>query len=153
MSFNHLVTLNRDTFFGLDSLKELYLSGNNLTRLPADVFNHLPRPFQLTQHYPWAGNTTDNPVPCDTGLCWLKHEEQQGTITWRHRVYKPRCANGIDWDTWSCNEAGNVMKQLISSRFCGATLQYDPSKCYKSVPVYTKHQHQRSVDTAMMLVT
>ena len=108
---NNLESLSAGVFFGLESLNRLYLSGNHLTMLPADVFNHLPRPLQLGLFNRHDNRSTDNPLNCNPGLCWLKQEELQGIITWVN-VYRlpqgnypflPRCSNEIDWDTWSCD--------------------------------------------------
>ena len=109
---NHLDTLTPGMFAGLDSLEHLTLELNSLTKLPADVFSHLPRPLTLGLQDAVFHRTPDNELQCDAELCWLKQEELQGNITWYiyckypSYPYKPRCADGIVWDTWICD--GNV---------------------------------------------
>ena len=117
---NSLETLSARMFSSLESLRSLDLRGNRLTRLTADVFN---RQFFSTSHRltlalgePSYDQPVDIPLKCDAELCWLKKEEERGTITWlsvrygyRNRqivYYKPRCADGIDWTSWDCNEIG-----------------------------------------------
>ena len=73
---------------------------NRLTTLPADVFNHLPRPLELDISF--------NPMQCDAALCWLKQEELNGTITWNPFGRRPTCANEVSWETWSCSQTGNI---------------------------------------------
>ena len=114
MERNDLDTLRPGIFFGLVSLKTLYLDRNHLTTLSADVFHHLSRPLKLTLYNNVLHLTTDNPLKCDVHLCWLRQEELQGNITWsyygssRERPFKPRCTDGIDWETWTCREKGDV---------------------------------------------
>ena len=86
-------------FYGLNSLKTLYLGGNHLTKLPRDVLSHLPRPLKLGFTYQY--------FECDIELCWLKQEEQQGTITFLSET--PRCADGIRWYNWRCYETGRCL--------------------------------------------
>ena len=100
---NHLESLSPGTFCGLESIKELRLGDNRLPSLPQDAFIHLPRPLELDLY----GNQHE----CDTALCWLRQEELNGTITWyRDFGYtgKPVCVNGVNWDTWSCNQTGDM---------------------------------------------
>ena len=111
---NSLPTLHPGMFFGLESIKYLHLEGNCLTTLQADVFSHLPRPFRLGLHDHRWNDPTDNPLVCDAQLCWLKLEEQQGTIRWfryttdpDRNFLEPKCVNDIEWDTWICDETGN----------------------------------------------
>ena len=84
-------------FSGLESLEALHLTYSHLTTLPADVFSHLPRPLEL--------GLQGNQRQCNAAVCWVKQEELQGTITIQH---KPICANGVEWDSWTCDE-GNVL--------------------------------------------
>ena len=96
---NHLESLSPGTFCGLESIKELYLDENPLTSLPQDAFRHLPRPLLL--------HVASKPFECDDALCWLKQEELNGTITWWSN-HKPACANEVTWETWSCNQTGDM---------------------------------------------
>ena len=129
MDQNGLETLRPGMFYGLDSLKILYLDRNYLTTLSADVFRHLSRPLKLTLHNKVANRTTDNPLKCDVHLCWLKQEELQGNITWSYydtgsspdRPFKPRCTDGIDWETFTCLEKGDVSQ---SHNFSGLFENY-----------------------------
>ena len=105
---NNVERISPLIFCGLDSLQKLYLYDNKLTRLSADVFNHLPRPLMLGLYTRYSGHL--ELLICDSELCWLKKEEQQGTIKWyayQGTEYSPRCAYGVDWDTWDCDETGN----------------------------------------------
>ena len=96
---NPLKRLKCGAFDGLVVLKKLHLKLNWLTTLSADVFSPLPRPLELSVKY--------NHLTCDSDLCWLKQEKIQGTITFLSFFENPMCANGIDWDTWTCNVTGN----------------------------------------------
>ena len=116
LSNNDLGTLSIRAFNGLDSLTHLYLYENYLTTLPADTFSHLPRPLELLLHLPNNDLPPNNPIECDSKLCWLKQEELQGTITWLSRgssVFKPRCANGIVWDNWSCVRTSKISLLIL----------------------------------------
>ena len=117
LNYNKLQRLSPLLFCGLNSLCRLSLNENRLTRLSADVFNHLPRPLELALFDAYFYYRSDGPEKyvCDSELCWLKKEEQQGNITWtRIGSGGPPsiCGNGLDWDTWDCDETGDVF--LIS---------------------------------------
>ena len=114
LSSNNLTTLSPLIFYGLDSLRYLSLYNNWLTRLSADVFKHLPRPLKLGLYYKYYYDQPKHPelLVCDSELCWLKQEEQRGTITWNHWFgtdFFPKCADGLDWGTWNCDETGDVV--------------------------------------------
>ena len=117
---NDLETLSPRTFNGLASLRYLFLHGNRLTSLSVDVLSHLPRPLTLGLQYAVVQATPDNMFTCNSQLCWLKQEEQQGTVIWFFygnyptSLHKPSCVNGIDWDTWICNETGNTFPKAKS---------------------------------------
>ena len=99
LSTNRLSSLSPGTFCGLESIELLRLEDNVLTSLPQDVFIHLPHPLSL--------NVSGNPFKCDDALCWLRQEGLSRTITWHTSgayTGKPVCANGVNWDTWSCNQ-------------------------------------------------
>ena len=102
---NDLEILTPGTFFGLDSLETLVLVNNHFKSLSADVFKDLPRPLTLAVTK-WIGydDFVDNPLHCDSEVCWLKQEELRGSVRWLDA--EPVCADGIDWKTWSCNETG-----------------------------------------------
>ena len=115
---NELESLNSDTFSGLNSLEELHLYGNfRFTSLPAHLFNLLPRPLKLALQEPSYDQPKDIALQCDVELCWLKQEELQETVKWWSTyinnfgsfVFKPRCSNEIDWDTWECDGAGSSL--------------------------------------------
>ena len=116
---NRLKILSPGTFSGLESLEHLTLEFNHLTTLPADVFSHLPRPLSLGLQDAVHCRMPDNLPHCDAALCWLKQEELNGTITWYFHgdyplfPYKPRCRNGINWDTWKCE--GNILFIVLGS--------------------------------------
>ena len=114
---NYLEALTAESFSGLQSLQILLLDGNQLTSLSADVFRHLPRPVRVALHNPNKKSVRDNPLQCDTDLCWLKQEELQGNITWfsqeRSLPFKPKCVNDIDWDTWSCDNTGKMSNHFL----------------------------------------
>ena len=103
----------------LKKLTKLHLQGNNLSSLSADVLSHLQRPLELGLFDPFFDPTPHHMMNCDADLCWLKQEEMQGTITWItltspvEITFKPVCAGGLDWDTWTCD--GNGMSYYIKN--------------------------------------
>ena len=111
-----------DSFSNLKKLTKLNLAGNNLSSLSADVLSHLQRPLELGLFDPFFDPTPHHMMNCDADLCWLKQEELQGTITWiTHTTpaeisFKPLCAGGLDWDTWTCD--GNGMSYRIKKIVC-----------------------------------
>ena len=108
LHYNSLGSLRPEIFSGLESLKYMHLAGNRLTMLVADVFKHLPRPLELWLSTPRAPPTRQNVLNCDTRLCWVKVEELRKTITWTSDEFKPRCADGIEWDSLNCSETGHM---------------------------------------------
>ena len=110
---NGLQTLGPHVFSGLVFLDCVNLAGNQLTSLSADVFSHLPRPLTLGLHLGWISIGPENPLKCDADLCWLKREEQQGTIDWfsigSFLSFEPRCAHEVDWNSWTCAQSGNTL--------------------------------------------
>ena len=106
LSVNQITELGDDVFIGLGCLQQLYLDRNKLITVNTNTFSHLPRPLQFVLTYPeLEGN---NPLICDSRMCWLKQEENDGTITWYRdpRHYKPECANSLVWATWYCSGIG-----------------------------------------------
>ena len=99
---NDLEALNQEMFSGLVSLEELNLARNSLTTLPNTVFNLIHRPLTVV--------LGDNPMKCNSELCWLKDKERQGDIRYSGNYYisqsEPTCASRSHWYTCSCNETG-----------------------------------------------
>ena len=95
-------------FCGLESLRYMHLGGNRLTALPADLFSDLPRPLELKVSNPRASLASQNVLNCDFKLCWLKLEEMKETIKWTSNDFKPRCADGVEWETWRCEETSDL---------------------------------------------
>ena len=111
-----LDAIHKDMFLGLESLKHSSLSSNQLIALPLDVFDLLPHPLTL-RICSTRNRNPDNTLQCDSELCWLKKEELNGNVTWYVFgiwTFEPKCANGIDWDTWNCEEAGKVTQCCTS---------------------------------------
>ena len=87
---------------------ELHISGNNLSTLDSAVFEAQHKTLSLAASKPAASEEQeqDNIFDCDETLCWLKEEEESGTIIWyeyRREVFKPLCSNGKDWDLVQLN--------------------------------------------------
>ena len=107
-----------DTFSDLKKLTNLRLEGNKLTSLSANVLSQLQRPLGLGLFDPFF-DPTHHMMNCDAHLCWLKEEEMQGSIRWLaftspvEVTFKPVCAGGLDWDTWTCD--GNGMSDCIKN--------------------------------------
>ena len=101
---NALVVQCPGMFYGLNSLKLLYLYDNRLTRVSADVFNHLPRPLELSLYNRFRNQQKHAELLVfNSSLCWLKQEEQKGNITWDSPGYggfPPKFINGLDFDNW-----------------------------------------------------
>ena len=88
---NDIATIDEDTFINLKNLTRLHLYINNLMILPQQIFNG---PLELL--------IDNNPLICDAALCWLKQEELNRNVIFTRDFVKPRCANGVNWDTWVC---------------------------------------------------
>ena len=99
---------------GLSDLEYLGLIDNQLMTLRHDILTTTGSPSLTTsgttggstgsRHQP--GNLTlilsDNPLQCDSRLCWLKKAEQEGWINFYYfySYESPRCVNlhGISWE-------------------------------------------------------
>ena len=99
---------------GLSDLEYLGLIDNQLTTLRHDILTTTGSTTVTTsgttgsstgsRHQP--GNLTlilsDNPLQCDSRLCWLKRAEQEGWINFYYfySYESPRCVNlpGISWE-------------------------------------------------------
>ncbi len=101
---NDISSVVLGTFDSLHSLEFLDLEKNKLRTLSPRLFINLPRkPLKLK-----LGGFS-NKWNCSS-LCWLKHEEQKGTVTWRDwwgdDAAAPRCATGGDWASLQCGDPG-----------------------------------------------
>ena len=99
LSTNKLTHISPGTFSGLTSLHTLRLHNNRLTGLSSNLFLDLPRPLTLLLGDP------DNAFLCDESLCWLKQEEQDGTVRFEYwgAVYRPKCSNSISRQSFTCS--------------------------------------------------
>ena len=99
LSQNIIFNIDPGSFVNLIKLSTLLLSKNYLTTLDRNVF----RSLNLTSLYL---KINDNPLLCDSRLCWIKQGEREEWLlihdTDRNgtELYKPQCVNypGVDWD-------------------------------------------------------
>ena len=108
LSKNKISNIAPQTFTE-QTLSRIHLHGNQLTTLERNVFGS-QHPTNLTLLL------SDNPVQCDSRICWIKEAERDGWITLNALLpdaswSKPDCVNypGVDWDniTLSCPAEGN----------------------------------------------
>ena len=108
---NKIHTIHTRALDGLVSLTELRLYGNQLTTFPWTVFGK----EHPAQHVLWL---SENPLVCNSTLCWLKHADMQGWIGWWRPAHKPFCSDtDTDWDdiTLPCSHLGLYRIILITS--------------------------------------
>lgn len=101
LNTNKISVVGEGSFDSLHSLKRINLGRNQLTTLSADLFINVPRPLVLVL------NNTDsdtNGFICRS-LCWLRHEEQHGTVFWFHDAL-PRCIDLTSWRLILCGDQG-----------------------------------------------
>ncbi len=110
---NQINHIDTGAFDSLDSLETLFLHSNRLTTLSPQTLLNLPRnPLLLAL----SRNPFSNKWNCSS-LCWLKQEEQHGTVTWYIRsgnVHHPRCAEGQVWTSLPCGKPGKSNPQINS---------------------------------------
>ena len=98
LGFNSLSSLDADVFAGLESLEKLSLVSNSLTTIAYTDFQPIPRPLEIL--------LSNNPLQCGSDLCWLKYEEQEGSVTWSDGV-RPNCGSdgSVAWAdiNWNCS--------------------------------------------------
>ncbi len=100
---NHISILHPGIFDPLHSIQTIYLFRNRLTTLNPEIFLNLPRhPLSISMSH---GENDRNQWVC-TSLCWLKHEEQHGTIKWILDTSLPICADGREWSLLECGDKG-----------------------------------------------
>ena len=96
---NKITQLTPRTFNGLVVINRIRLEDNSLTTLDSSAFSQLPRTLRL--------GLERNPLDCNTTLCWLQYENEDGAIVWFED--KPTCSNGTDWDDMYCVERSKYL--------------------------------------------
>ena len=113
LGFNSLSSLDADVFAGLESLQKLSLVGNSMTSITYTDFQPLPRPLELL--------LSNNPLQCGSDLCWLKYEEQEGSVTWSDGV-RPNCGSdgSVAWAdvNWNCSGRSLILYVFVFVCFC-----------------------------------
>ena len=137
LSGNDLATVNGDMWLGLNSLTTLHLQYNpQMQVVPLGGLSNLPKLDLLHLHnnqlktlskniftikdYPDSNGhppilrltLRDNPLVCDTKLCWLKKGEE-GWLIYRiycDIIFSPTCANNFDWNNLelNCSDSGKL---------------------------------------------
>ncbi len=101
INFNTIFSIEAGAFDSLYSLKKLHLYHNRIKTLKPDLFINQPHPFELVLS---ESPEHRNDLICSS-LCWLKHEEEHGTITWPDNMF-PRCTDNVAWPSLSCGHSG-----------------------------------------------
>ncbi len=125
LNWNQISTIEEGSFNGLRKLTHLYLYGNRipvidpiiwrdltslqtlwLGRNPLDLTSEslrgLRRPLELVLNDP---GDPDDRRWIGSRLCWLKAEEEAGTITWLRqggRLFLPELEGDVEWDELRC---------------------------------------------------
>ncbi len=95
--YNEIDHIEDGIFDSLYSLTTVTLGSNKLTTVRWDLFKNAKRPIELDL------NPMENKWDCSS-LCWLKQEEQHGTVTWSYRG-APSCES-LDWASFACGNPG-----------------------------------------------
>ena len=142
---NKLLTIEPGRFYTLPRLSKLRLSGNQLNALNWNIFSTVQTgslsdsssdltetPGSKTSHRHPSNLTLslhDNPLVCNSDLCWLKQGEKDGWLKWYTAVkslqltflaHKPHCANQPcrTWDNIILNCSGKS-KMILFKKFFG----------------------------------
>lgn len=123
LDHNHISSLHKHSFLGLNKLENLYLHDNPISSISEGSFNslyflkflwlsntklitlnpnllvNLPRPLNL------GFSSPENQWNCSS-LCWLKHEEQHGTVDLGYVEVSLSCAQDQDWNSLQCGHPG-----------------------------------------------
>ncbi len=101
---NKLTTIRPAMFEGLISLKMLKLDSNKISAIEPYSFRCLPQPIILSLCFMRSGDDR-NRLVCNTSICWLKRQENVGSISWgkhKNSAYKPCYTGGMTWDGLWC---------------------------------------------------
>ena len=85
LSNNEITQLSRNLFKGT-RLRDLYLNNNSLSSLREGIFEGLRRPVLVT--------LIDNPLQCNSNLCWLWKQYEAGALFCTHSM---GCSDGSHW--------------------------------------------------------
>lgn len=102
---NSLASVNAQMWIGLESLRALNIGRNYFTVLEQDALISLPRPLRLVLNDPH--DPDDMPWDCPH-LCWLKNKVLVRQITWcrdNGSVYLPECFGEDNWN-YECDKEG-----------------------------------------------
>ncbi len=103
LSWNNINKIEEGAFDSLFSLTSLDIRQNRLRTLSPDLFINTPRP--IVQLLMSDANDT-NQWDCSS-LCWMKHDEQHGTVNFRWlRFSPPKCSGDNDWASLQCGHPG-----------------------------------------------
>ena len=95
LTMNGISYIEPGSFKSLMQLSKLYLYSNELTTLEQNVFNFPYHPVEVTLLL------FQNPLKCNSSLCWVKQGEREGWISWYYdfTMFPPECENypGVAW--------------------------------------------------------
>ena len=130
---NKFTVLKSGMLEGLTSLKRLNLGHNQISHIEPGSFrslqltelyldnNRLIKPMQEkdligSQSLTLILTLGNNPLQCDSKMCWIKQAELDGWITWHTTDGwgKPDCENyaNVEWDdvNLNCTETGSLIE-------------------------------------------
>ena len=97
LSYNEISTVVPGTFSALARLQILSLTGNQLTTLAFDAFDAPDYPNAIGHPVELQLALHENPLHCDSRMCWLKEAEDEGWIHFQYDLYwVPTCVNYQD---------------------------------------------------------
>ncbi len=106
IAVNPISHIETGAFDDLHSLIAFSMTNWTLTTLNPDLFLNLPRPLSLSLSDHKYGDRI-NKWRCSS-LCWLKQEEQKGTVTFDDTRF-PFCMGDRNWSVLECPDPGKWM--------------------------------------------
>ncbi len=125
---NKIQSLHVNTFSELISLKTLLIHDNYFDTLEPAVLAYLPRPLQISM--------TDNSQDRTRGvwncksLCWLKHQEKLGSISWwkaHNRKLWPLCKQSVNWQRLGCSTEGMTSSHIYPESVVSNLWKHHPN--------------------------
>ncbi len=95
---NEIRSLESGSFSHCDVITDLDLRENHLETFSEYVFGP---GFFRSRKSPLQLKVSDNPVVCDSALCWLKRAEAKGWVVFSRRQDAPDCVNLPDDTEWA----------------------------------------------------